>query len=180
MHPDLEAFRYCPACGVRDLVLEHGKALRCGTCGFRYFHNVAAAVSAVIHVGDEVLFARRARAPRAGTLDFPGGFVDPDESLESGLCRELAEELGLALLPADAAYLFSSWNRYPFEGVTYRTADIYFGFRLAQRPTLRCADDVADAEWRRLDDVDPAELSFPTMADAVVRLRSGALAGRDT
>lgn len=179
MHPDLEAFRYCPACRAPGLVLEHGKALRCGACGFRYFHNVAAAVSAVIRVDDEVLFARRARAPRAGTLDFPGGFVDPDESLEAGLCRELAEELGLQLLPTAAVYLFSSWNRYPFEGVTYRTADIYFGFRLSERPTLRCADDVAGAEWRRLDAVEAAELSFPTMADAVLKLRSGVLARLD-
>jgi hypothetical protein len=78
MHPDLAAFRHCPGCGTAgSLGFEMGKALRCAHCGFRYFHNVAVAVSAVLVHEDRMLMARRAHDPAAGQLDFPGGFVDP-------------------------------------------------------------------------------------------------------
>ncbi|MFC7421226.1 NUDIX domain-containing protein [Iodobacter arcticus] len=35
----------------------------------------------------------------------PGGKIEPSESPEHALCRELAEELGIAVLPANTHYL---------------------------------------------------------------------------
>ena len=177
MHPDLAAFRHCPGCGTAgSLGFEMGKALRCAHCGFRYFHNVAVAVSAVLVHEDRMLMARRAHDPAAGQLDFPGGFVDPDETLEQATVRELTEELGLELDPGRFVYLFSDYNRYPFAGVTYRTSDAYFGLRLLQAPDLHCADDVAEALWLRPEEVMPESVSFDTVTRAVDHIRRIGLA----
>ena len=173
MHADLAAFRHCPSCTAAPLRFEGDKAIRCGVCGFRYFHNVAVAVATVIRVGDELLLTERAHAPRAGTYDLPGGFVDPDETLEDAVCREVREELGLDLDGRALRYLFSSTNRYPFEGTTYRTSDVYFEVRLTERPPLSFADDVAGAIWRTPSAALQETLSFPTVEAAMKRLEEG-------
>ena len=176
MHPDLAPFRRCPSCTAEALRFEQGKAVRCGACGFRYFHNVAVAVVGVIACGEEVLLTRRAHEPAAGTFDLPGGFVDPGESLEAALCRELSEELALELPEHALRYLFSSANRYPFAGIVYRTSDVWFGVRLAERPELHPADDVAEARWRTPHAALDETLSFPVVREGLERLAAGGLA----
>lgn len=91
----LTGFRFCPKCGVERLVSEDGKSVTCGACGFRYFHNMAAAVMGILTTPSGILLTRRAEDPGKGMLDLPGGFVDYGESLEQALVREIQEELGI-------------------------------------------------------------------------------------
>lgn len=169
-------FPLCPGCGRPGPTWRGAKELRCAHCGFRYFHNVAVAVAVVIVCDDAVLMTRRAHAPAAGRFDFPGGFVDPDETLEAACVRELDEELALTVDASALRYLFSSTNRYPFAGVTYRTSDVYFGLRLPSRPEVHCADDVAEACWWTPAAIPDDALSFDTVRAAVARLRATGLA----
>lgn len=163
--------RYCPACGAQRLAPETNKRWVCGACAFRYYHNVATAVAVVLRVGEAVLLTRRARDPQQGFLDFPGGFVDPEETLEAAAVRELEEELGLTVNGDALRYCFSLWNRYPYAGVTYPTSDVYFELTLPARPVLRCADDVAGAYWFPHPGAIPRDqLAFPAVVDAVERL----------
>lgn len=163
--------RYCPACGAKRLAPESNKRWVCGACAFCYYHNVATAVAVVLRVGEAVLLTQRARNPQQGFLDFPGGFVDPGETLEAAAVRELEEELGLTVDGDALRYRFSLWNRYPYAGVTYPTSDVYFELTLPTRPVLRCADDVAGAYWFPRPGVIPREqLAFPAVLEAVERL----------
>ncbi len=94
-HP-LHTFRYCPRCGAPDLQHPHDRALHCPQCELTYYHNVAAAVACIVlDDRDHILSVRRAREPAKGTLDLPGGFVDPHESAEAAARRELQEETGI-------------------------------------------------------------------------------------
>lgn len=56
----------------------------------------ALAVSAIVRRGSRFLLVLRANPPAADMYAFPGGRVEPDETLEMAVLRELAEETGIA------------------------------------------------------------------------------------
>ena len=124
-------FRYCPVCSAASFGPSQGqqkpvKRLLCGSCGFEYFINAAASVMAIIERADGViLLTRRMKDPASGTLDLPGGFVDPGEPAEAAVVREVQEECGLTVRPvglADRTYC----NEYSYGGVIYYTLDLVF------------------------------------------------------
>lgn len=68
------------------------------------------AVGILIRENGDVLLGERPRGkPYAGYWEFPGGKVEPGESIETALKREFMEELGIAILSAE-----------PWCGVEYR------------------------------------------------------------
>lgn len=121
----LSSFRFCPKCG-REAFEDHaGRAKKCSDCGLTYFHNVASAVACLIRdpLG-EYLFVRRAKEPAKGTLDMAGGFVDPLETVEDAVRREIQEETGLIV--DKIRYIGSRPNVYPFSGIDIYTSDLFF------------------------------------------------------
>ena len=88
-HP-LAIFRFCPVCGSEAFAVHDARSKRCAHCGFTYYHNAAASTVALIENSrGELLVVRRALPPAQGTLDLPGGFVDPGETLDEGCRREV-------------------------------------------------------------------------------------------
>lgn len=63
------------------------------------------ALALIDQVGRVLMQRRRLQADHGGLWEFPGGKVEAGESLVSALCREISEELGLALEPAALAPL---------------------------------------------------------------------------
>src|SRR3954449_9722265 len=61
--------------------------------------DVVQVVGAAIVDGDRVLVAQRSGGPYDGRWEFPGGKVEPGESDLSALVREIAEELGVDVVP---------------------------------------------------------------------------------
>ncbi len=120
---------HCVKCAQPSLIKQGEKTYECALCGFVYFHNVAAAVCAVIVCNEQILLVERAQQPAKGKLDFPGGFVDYDESNEQALTRELMEELQLPI--DNMQYLFSYPNRYLYKDVLYSTLDNFFYLKQA-------------------------------------------------
>lgn len=161
---------FCPRCGIESLQKRSEKEFACD-CGFHYFQNVASAVMVALCWQDEVLVAVRGREPGKGLLDLPGGFVDPGESLEAALVRELKEELGLDLGREAPRYLSSFANVYPYDDVVYHTCDTVFMLELAHKPAVVAADDVAACEWRKLAGISPAEFAFCSTAAAITQLQ---------
>ncbi|MGL5525599.1 MAG: NUDIX domain-containing protein [Aeromonas veronii] len=162
---------FCPRCGNPSLRAVTRHEFRCG-CGFHFFHNAAAAVMVALRWQDQLLVAVRAREPGKGLLDLPGGFVDPGESLEAALARELAEELGLNVTGLACRYLGSFANIYPYDGVVYHTCDTLFVIDLPALPTLSPGDDVASCQWRSLRELTPAEFAFASTRAALARLQT--------
>lgn len=154
MHP-LTQFRFCPKCGSRQFEPHDFKSKRCADCGFTYYYNPAAAVVAVIrNERGEWLVARRGEEPAKGTLDLIGGFVDPGETSEQAVRREIEEETGVRLAPgAPAPMLFTVPNTYVYSGFTVQTCDTFYDIRIPSATPLCANDDVAACWW-----MDPREL----------------------
>ena len=89
----LDHFNYCPHCGSRHFAVNDFRSKRCADCGFTLYHNVSASTAAfILNDKEELLVCRRALEPAKGTLDLPGGFVDPNETLEECCLREIEPE----------------------------------------------------------------------------------------
>ncbi len=161
MKPDnpLYRFRFCPLCGSAHFDEVADNARRCADCGFTYYTNPrGATVALIVNDADELLVGTRVNAPAAGTLDLVGGFADLDETIEESMCREIREESGLVVVPADLRYLFSLPNTYPFSGISIKTIDFFFELRVKGRPVMKGMDDIAGLRWMplqqiRLDDI---------------------------
>jgi NAD+ diphosphatase len=120
-----EAYRFCPLCGSeREPTHEH-RPFRCTVCQHTSFFGPVAAVGAVIsnQLG-QVLLIERAKEPGRGKLGMPGGFVDPQESAEHGLRREIREEVGIEV--GELQFLLTAPNSYAYNGIVNPVLDVFF------------------------------------------------------
>ena len=95
----------------------------------------------------EVLLVKRRHWPFEGMWAIPGGFVEPNESLEDGARRELEEETGVRDVYLEQLYTFGDPGRDPRTRVI---TVVYYALIRADQleaQAIRAADDAADAAW---------------------------------
>ncbi len=99
--------QYCGRCGTPTLLKAGERARHCPHCGQIHYPRIAPAVMALVQRGDQLLLARSPHfAP--GMYSALAGFVEPGESLEHCLMREVKEEVGVKV--ANLRYFASqSW-----------------------------------------------------------------------
>ena len=172
----MKNIKYCPNCGCDKFTQHKIKAWHCQSCQFIYFHNTAAAVVAVLRYQDEILLTVRKNNPCKGMFDLPGGFVDYHETLEAALTREIKEELHLDIHVNEWDYFGSYANRYEYEGITYHTADAFFIKGFDKKPDIVADDDVADATWIGIQDIDLTEIGLVSIRHAIRHMQRMQLA----
>lgn len=115
----------------------------------------ALAVDMIIFtVGDDdlmVLLIRRRGEPFAGRWAIPGGFVEPDESLDDAAARELREETGVGEVYLEQLYTFGEPGRDP----RGRVISVAYYALLRQAPAVVGGDDAEDARWFPLGELPP-------------------------
>lgn len=86
--------RYCGACGRETVVASAERARVCPDCGLHFFPRVAPSMIVAVERDHELLLARSPRFP-PGIFSILAGFVEPGESVEDTIHREVYEEAGV-------------------------------------------------------------------------------------
>ncbi|HZU57216.1 MAG TPA: NAD(+) diphosphatase [Actinocrinis sp.] len=89
--------RYCSRCGHPTEVAAAGHIRRCANCGTEHYPRTDPAVIMAVTDPDERLLLGRGSAWDQRRFSVLAGFVEPGESLEQAVAREVAEEAGLTV-----------------------------------------------------------------------------------
>jgi NAD+ diphosphatase len=100
---------HCAVCGAATEVAEAGYLRRCPSCGSLHHPRTDPVVIMLVVDGERALLGRQARWP-PGRYSALAGFVEPGETLEEAVAREVLEEAGVEV--RDARY--ASSQPWPF------------------------------------------------------------------
>jgi NAD+ diphosphatase len=93
--------RFCANCGAPSDIREAGHLRRCPACGAEHHPRTDPVVIMLVHDGERAVLGRQAHWP-SGRFSALAGFVEPGESLEEAVAREVREETGARV--ADVRY----------------------------------------------------------------------------
>lgn len=136
--------RFCGHCGSPLKTKTTERAKECPQCGLLHFPRLSPAVIVLVEKGRELLLARsRHFAP--GMYSVLAGFVEPGESLEEAIMREVKEEVGIAV--KDIKYFGSQPWPFPHSLMVGFTAS-YAGGEIS-----RDDSEIEDAGWFNPDNL---------------------------
>jgi NAD+ diphosphatase len=136
--------QYCARCGAQTHPIKAGWARQCGTCSAEHFPRTDPVVIMLAEFQGKVLVGRGARFP-AGRFSALAGFVEPGETIEEAVRRELWEETGIRVGQVD--YLMSQPWPFPSQLMIACMAQA-----LGDALTLDL-EEVAEAMWVDRDEV---------------------------
>lgn len=158
--------RFCGKCATPTELTPNERSRKCPSCRTPFYPRIAPAVIVLIHREDTVLLARGANFPKPwfSTL---AGFVEPGESLEETVAREVREEVGVEL----GAIRYFGSQPWPFG----RSLMIGFNADYAGGELRLDEREIAEARFFRRDELPklPPKLSIArSLVDAWAERRS--------
>ena len=155
--------RFCGVCGTPTEPRSAGNATACPGCGAQHFPRTDPAVIMLVVRGDSCLLGHSTRFPTVTMYSTLAGFVEPGESFEEAVRREVMEEAGIIV----GRVGYHSSQPWPFP------ASIMIGFHaegLSEAITID-PEELRDARWFTRDELRRAEelgFSLPR-ADSIAR-----------
>jgi NAD+ diphosphatase len=162
------AHRFCGVCGTPTEAVMHERSRKCPACGHSAYPRLSPAMMVLIWRGRELLLARSPHyAP--GMFSALAGFVEPGESLEDCVHREVAEEVGVTVTGL-RYYGSQSWP-FPHSLMLAFTAEWQGGEIVPQE------DEIEAAGWFDIDALPgiPPRFSIAghLIRDTIEALRNG-------
>lgn len=87
---------FCSCCGAKTKDKEKERAKECPDCGFVMFPRISPAIIVLVEKKDRILLARAVRF-KENVYSVLAGFVEPGETLEEAVEREVEEEVGIKI-----------------------------------------------------------------------------------
>lgn len=130
--------RFCGSCGGRMQAVPQQRAMHCPRCALQHYPRLSPSMIVLISRGDEILLARSERFP-PGMYSTLAGFVEPGESVEQCVHREVFEEVGLRI--RDLQYVGSQGWPFP------HSLMLGFHARYESGEIVPEAGEIEDARW---------------------------------
>ena len=164
--------QYCSRCGSRMGTSPTERAKECPHCGLLAFPRLSPAIIVLVEREDKLLLARPYHFP-PGRYSVIAGFVEPGETLEEAVVREVREEVGLAL--KDIHYFGSQPWPFPHSLMIGFTAS-YAGGKISLDDA-----EIEDAGWFTPDNLPdiPGKISIARKLIDCFLAKHGILEGSD-
>ena len=144
---------FCGACGQVTSTIPVDRSRKCESCNIAFYPRLSPSIIVLINKGDEILLAKNAHA-RGNFYSTLAGFVEPGESIEETVHREVFEEVGLKVKNL-RYYSSQSW---PFPN------SLMLGFHAEydSGELVLQEEEIADAQWFHYNDLPhkPAMMSI--------------------
>ena len=155
--------RFCGVCGAPCEPKAAGHIMQCTSCNAEHFPRTDPAVIMLVMRGDRVLLGHSTRFPRVNMYSTLAGFVEPGESLEEAVRREVLEESGIQV----GQVWYHSSQPWPFPG------NIMLGFHAEGLSDEIMVDktELVDVRWFTRDEIaapDSHGFALPRM-DSIAR-----------
>jgi len=135
--------RYCGACGHPLNLTRGGFSAQCGNCAIEHYPRTDPAIIVAVSDGERLLLGRQASWPEK-RWSVLAGFLEPGESLEQTVAREVMEEAGVRVRSSN--YVAS--QPWPFPSA------LMLGFRAEAEPqAIRVGEELQDARWFGVDEL---------------------------
>ena len=166
----LRTHGFCSRCGGPTERHHRHQAMACTECGHMHFARVSPAVIVLVERDGKMLLGRSPGWPE-GVYSTLAGFVDPGETLEEAVHREILEEVGITV--RDLRYFGSQPWPFPHSLMVGFVAQ-YEGGQITPDPV-----EIEDARWFGPDDLPPRLPFRASIARALVDDFLARMAARD-
>ncbi|MCD5970909.1 NAD(+) diphosphatase [Pseudomonas syringae] len=142
--------RFCGSCGRPTVQVAGERAMYCEHDNLRFYPRISPSMIVLITRGDEVLLARSPRFV-TGVYSTLAGFVEPGESAEDCVRREVMEEVQVKV--KNIRYVGSQCWPFPHSMMLGFHAE-YDSGEIVPQP-----DEIEDARWFNINDLPPLPAS---------------------